>query len=403
MTKILIVDDDQIFQKLVTHALQPLGFELVVANDGYECLTKANASNPDLIVCDVMMPNMNGYEAVKRIRRITRFAHIPILMLTAQSDLNEKLAGFEAGADDYMTKPFAPPELVARVNSLLRKAELFRSIPENQPLKSGKVLAVHSLRGGSGCSSIAVNLGIGLAGLWNKPTIILDLVLTTGQVAMMMNGALRRTWADLTSLQPSEIDMGILSSIIGKHEYGVDYIAAPTFPPEAELLTIEYFDACLSLLRTQYDYLVLDLPHDFRDVTFHALDAADEIILVSTPEMASLRATAAALETYKRLEYPAEKVRLLMNWNFERNGLARKNVETALKRVVDTVLPFDPETTIQAINYGQPFLQQKPEAPISQLVENFAFLLSSSDDKGIPPITPSKAWLRTMKRIRANP
>jgi pilus assembly protein CpaE len=400
MAKVLIIDDDPIFQKMISHALLPMGFDLTVAGDGLQGLTKANAILPDLIISDVVMPNMDGYETVRRLRRNNSFANTPILMLTAQSDLDEKLAGFEAGADDYMTKPFAPAELVARVNTMLRKADQFKVAPEARPQKTSSIIAVHSLRGGSGCSSLAVNTAIGLSGLWGKQTILLDMVLTAGQVALMLNSSLRRTWADLTSLKPQELDINIVSSLVGKHDSGVHFIAAPTFPPEAELLTIDYFDKSLELLKGQYDYIVVDLPHDFREITFHTLDQAAVIVLVTTPELASLRAAAATLETYRRLGYPAEKVKMVLNNTFEKSGLARKNVEAALKHSVDQMIPFDPDTIIQAINYGQPFLFHKPDAPISQLVENFAFMVSDEADRTIPPAAPSKAWQRTIRRIR---
>lgn len=401
MPKVLIIDDDPIFQKMISHALQPLGFELTVAGDGVQGLTQANAIQPDLVISDVVMPNMNGYETVRRLRRINAFAQIPVLMLTAQSDLDEKLTGFEAGADDYMTKPFAPAELVARVNTLLRKAEMYRARVDVQPQRKTTLIAIHSLRGGSGCSTIAVNTALGLCGLWNKQVILLDMVLTTGQVALMLNNSLRRTWADLASLKPTDLDAQVVTTLVGKHESGLNFIAAPTFPPEAELLSIEHFDASLQLLKGLYDYIVVDLPHDFREITFHTLDQADIIALVTTPELASLRAAAATLETYKRLNYPPEKIRLLLNTTFDRSGLARKNVEAALKHSVDLILPFDSDSVIQAINYGQPFLYHKPDLPVSQLVENFAFMVSSADDREIPPASPSKQWQRTMKRLRA--
>jgi pilus assembly protein CpaE len=400
MPKILIIDDDPTFQKIITHALQPMGFELSVADDGLQGLTLANAISPDMVISDVVMPNMNGFETVRRLRRNINLANIPILMLTAQLELDEKLAGFEAGADDYMTKPFAPAELVARVNTLLRKAEILKTTPTKQIRKKSFLIAVHSLRGGSGCSSVAVNTSIGLAGIWGKPTILLDMVLTTGQVALMLNSSLRRTWADLTSVKPEELDLNMISTILGKHESNLNFIAAPTFPPEAELLTIQHFDASLAILKSQYDYIVVDLPHDFREITYHTLDQADIIVLVAMPELASLRAAAATLETYRRLGYPPDRIRLVLNNTFEHGGLAKKSIETGLKHPVDQVLPYDPDTVIQAINYGQPFLYHKPDEPISQLIENFAYMVSDESDRTIPPASPSKAWQRTTKRVR---
>lgn len=400
MTRILVIDDDTIFQKMIGHTLTPLGYELSYANDGLLGLTQANAINPDMVICDVMMPNMDGYEVVRRLRRNQKFAQIPILMLTAQSELDEKLAGFEAGADDYMTKPFAPPELIARTGTLLRKVEAYKKPLDERLERNGQVIAVHSLRGGTGSSTVAVNLGVGLSGLWTKPTILLDLVLTAGQVALMLNGTLRRTWSDLAHLKPNEIDMQELQSIINRHDLGFDYIAAPTFPPEAELLTVDHFTRCMNLLRKQYDYLIIDLPHDFKEISYSTLDMVNQIVIVIAPEMASVRAAAAAIETYKKLGYDLDKITLVMNWIFERNGLARKNIESALHHSIDLILPYVPNITIEAINFGQPFLATKPGEPISEMLENLAFGLSKDDDRTVPPVTPTKAWRRTMKRLK---
>lgn len=400
MARILVIDDDAIFQKMIDHTLTPLGYDLQFADDGLQGLSEANAINPDVVICDVMMPSMDGYEVVRRLRRNPKFATIPILMLTSQSNLDEKLAGFEAGVDDYMTKPFAPPELVARVGILLRKVESYRKPLEERNVKSGRVIAVHTLRGGCGSSTVAVNMGVGITGLWSKSTIILDLVLTAGQVALMVNGSLRRTWADLTHLKPEELDATALNSIINRHDLGFDYIAAPTFPPEADMFTAEHFNASMNILRKEYDYLVVDLPHDFREIAFRTLDMADAIVIVIAPEMASIRAASAALDTYKRLGYDLDKITLVMNWIFEKHGLARKNIEAALHKSIDVILPFRPDITIEAINYGQPFLASKPNEDISEMIENLSFGVSKEEDRTIPPVAPTKAWLRTMKRLK---
>jgi pilus assembly protein CpaE len=175
--------------------------------------------------------------------------------------------------------------LVARLTVLLRRAESMRSLPSGpavQPIKS-TVIAIHSLRGGTGCSSMAVNMAIGLKKLWGSSVIVIDLVLTAGQVALMLNATLRRTWSDLAKVKPEEMDWETLKSIIGEHECGVHYIAAPTFPSEAELFTPEIFERAFTMLKEHFEYIVVDLPHDFSGMTIQALDAADTIVLMVAP------------------------------------------------------------------------------------------------------------------------
>src|SRR6185295_1972549 len=132
---------------------------------------------------------------------------------------------------------FEAAELAARVTALLRRAEAAKAstAPSVVP-ESAYTIAIHSLRGGTGCSSLAVNLGVGLASLWKKPTMLLDLTMTAGQVALMLNMTLRRTWADLAGLGPGDLEPEIVNSILSLHESGLSFVAAPTFPAQAETL-----------------------------------------------------------------------------------------------------------------------------------------------------------------------
>ncbi|MEK7311436.1 MAG: response regulator, partial [Chloroflexota bacterium] len=120
--KILIVDDDLDTLKLVGLILQRQGYEIVAANSGGQGLAKAAAERPNLILLDVMMPDMEGYEVARRLRADSDLARTPIIMFTAKTMVDDKVAGFEAGVDDYMTKPTHPAELVSRVKALLARA-----------------------------------------------------------------------------------------------------------------------------------------------------------------------------------------------------------------------------------------------------------------------------------------
>ncbi len=118
--KILVVDDDKNICELLKLYLKKEGFEVVFAYDGSEAVSKAKDENPNLIILDVMMPIINGWEACKLIRQ---FTEVPIIMLTALDTTENKVQGLNIGADDYIVKPFEPVEVVARVNALLRRAE----------------------------------------------------------------------------------------------------------------------------------------------------------------------------------------------------------------------------------------------------------------------------------------
>jgi two-component system, OmpR family, response regulator len=121
MTKILIVDDDSNIRELVQLFLKKEGFELYEASDGLKALQLMEKIKVDLVIIDIMMPNMDGWELCQELREIS---DIPILMLTAKGETSQKVKGFELGADDYLVKPFDPMELVVRVKALLKRYKI---------------------------------------------------------------------------------------------------------------------------------------------------------------------------------------------------------------------------------------------------------------------------------------
>ena len=125
---VLIADDDRDIVRFVEVNLRLEGFEVITAHDGQDALDKALDLQPNLILLDVMMPRMDGYEVCTKLRADGRSAHIPVIMLTAKSLSADKVLGLTAGADDYIIKPFDPMELVARVKTTLRRASEMRSL-----------------------------------------------------------------------------------------------------------------------------------------------------------------------------------------------------------------------------------------------------------------------------------
>jgi pilus assembly protein CpaE len=396
MARILFIDDDPINHQLVARALQPLGHQISFAENGTGGLAQARTTKPDLIITDVIMPDINGYEVTRQLRRDPQFAATPVLVLTAQSGLQDKLQAFESGADDYLSKPFEPAELVARVAALLRRVEMAPLAPQDAG-QIAQMIAVHSLRGGTGASTLAVNLALSLSNLWGR-TVLLDLTMTAGQVALMLNMNLRRTWADIARFKAGEVDMESLQSVISTHESGLSFIAAPTFPEEGESLHGDNLLTVLNLLKGQYDYIVADLPHDFSEIALTALDSADLILMVGTPDMASIRATAAALDSYGKLGYSKEKIKPLLNAIFPRSSLSKEKIEAAMGMDFVASVPHVPDIVVEAINFGRPLVYDKPQEPISFLLEDFAFFLSKKEHKKTRPENPTEAWNRVYKR-----
>ena len=121
MAKILVVDDEEPIQELLRFNLEKEGYLVCVAKDGQEALKHVKNDQPDLIVLDLMLPGMDGLEVCRKLRSNPKFQQIPIIMLTAKGEEIDKVLGLELGADDYMTKPFSPRELLARIKARLRR------------------------------------------------------------------------------------------------------------------------------------------------------------------------------------------------------------------------------------------------------------------------------------------
>ena len=137
--KILVVEDEQDIAQLVQHYLQKEGFRSVTAMSGVEALKQVKEEKPDLIVLDLMLPEMDGLDVCKRVRSAPDTAMIPIIMLTAKAEESDTIVGLELGADDYVTKPFSPKALVARVKALLRRID---RAPSNaaEPYRYGSLI-----------------------------------------------------------------------------------------------------------------------------------------------------------------------------------------------------------------------------------------------------------------------
>jgi DNA-binding response OmpR family regulator len=143
MGKVLVVDDDPNLRELAAHSLEPLGLEIAEAGGGGEALAILASTKVDLVVLDVMMPGLDGWTTCREIKR---GREIPVIMLTARGESSQKVKGFELGADDYVVKPFDPPELLARAKSLLRryKAESSQTVEAGSLVLDRRSFAVRA-------------------------------------------------------------------------------------------------------------------------------------------------------------------------------------------------------------------------------------------------------------------
>jgi MinD-like ATPase involved in chromosome partitioning or flagellar assembly len=374
---------------------------LEYASSGTDGLAKIPAYDPELLIVDLKLPEIDGFQILERLRKDPKYAAIPVIVITAKDELSEKLKAFELGADDYLVKPFQPEELVARMGILARrgKAMQMAQSKESNRATNATVIAVHSLRGGLGCSSIVVNLGLALQKLWGKQTILVDGVLTAGQIALMLDAKSRATWENLVGIREENLDDAVVDEMMCEHESGIRYVASPRFPIAADTFTNEILGLFMDRIKNQNDFIVIDVSHDFSDMAINMLNASTSIALVMAPEMASLRSTMSALEIYDRLGVSVDKVKIVLNNNSSNPAIKQAQLEKVLKRPIDFVLPYEAGEVNRALNFGKPFVLANPDLSICISLEIMAYKLSDDGYKAIPPAVPSPTWKRVNAQL----
>jgi pilus assembly protein CpaE len=397
--RVLLIDDEQFYFKLIQKKIKESEYELEYAKSSSEGLAKISSFDPELLIVDLMLPDMDGFQILERLRRDPKFGTIPVIVITAKDELDQKLKAFELGADDYLVKPFQPEELVARMGILARRGRAAQQSRSVEKAKDASLYVVHSLRGGLGCSSIVVNLGLAFQKLWGKPTLLVDGVLTAGQIALMLDAKSIATWENLVGINEETLDDAVVSEIMCEHKSGIRYIASPRFPIAADTFSNEILKLFMDKLKAQNDFIITDASHDFSDMTINMLSMANTILLIMAPEMASLRTTMGALEIYDRLGVSVDKVKIVLNNNSSNPAIRQAQLEKVLKRSIDFVLPYEAGEVNRALNFGQPFILTNPDLSICLALENMAYQLSDSSLKALPPAAPSPTWKRVTAQL----
>jgi pilus assembly protein CpaE len=331
---------------------------------------------PDLILSDVSMPEMDGYEFIRRVRALSETQKTPIILLTSHVDTRDKIAGLEAGADDYLGKSVSLTELELRVKALLaRKHAKESSINEI----SARSIAVFSLRGGVGVSSLAVNLSVALAQLWGIETCLWDMAMGVGQCALMLNLKPVSTIASFSDWHEKVLDDATLRSMLLKHESGIWLMPAPASVEELELITTQTVDLVWTGVQSLSPYLIIDAGSHFTEPTLTILERSDIILLVLAPELASVNAAYQAIKVFTDLGFPSGKVMPILNHTIQSSTFTKEKIGTSLKKPILAEIPYDDRNMVKAINQGTPYFTISPKSDTSLAISKLAYRISSTE------------------------
>jgi pilus assembly protein CpaE len=366
--KVLVVDDDASVQRLLQYTLRQEGYEVVVAADGNEGLRLWQHESPSLVLLDVGLRGLDGYEVATRIRAEEGPGHVPIIMLTAERDVQQKVRALRAGADDYLIKPFHPAELLARMKSLLARFAPSEGVIGRPPL--GRVHAFYGAKGGVGTTTIAINAAIALRGL-GRSVCLVDGNLQFGDHRVFLDlGLDRKSISDVVA-SPT-VDKDLLRSVLVTHDSAVDLLLAPPNPEAADLVTNAHMHSIIGHLREMYDYVLVDVDKRLDDFNLGVLDVADTIYVIMTADLSCLKNVRLLIETMGHLGYSANKLQLVLNRANAFTGISRKNAESALRRPIEHEILNEYRGAISSLNTGAPFMATKPNSPLGNSVLDFA-------------------------------
>jgi CheY-like chemotaxis protein len=368
--KILVVDDDVDTLRLVGLMLQRQGYLIVAASNGHQALALAQSENPDLILLDVMMPDMDGYEVTKRLRLESVTATTPIIMFTAKSQLDDKVAGFESGVDDYLTKPTQPRELFAHVKAVLaRSTKGHPAVVETTLREKGYVIGVLSVKGGLGVSTLVMNLGVSLRMRTRKDVIVAELRPGEGSLALDL-GYLHPEGLDrlLNRAKPSEIAIGDVETELIAHRSEVRLLLASYRPSDAKFLSqAEKLETITRHLAHLGDFIVLDLGPALPPTTEKILSVCDELIIVLEPVPNTLVRTQLLMDELAARGFGEGRVNAVL-YNRARSELqlSLSQVQQQFKQNILVVFTPAPELALQTAKSNIPIVIQHPDNLVSQ-------------------------------------
>lgn len=360
--KILIIDDDVDTLKLVGLMLERQGYEIAVANNGALGLSKAAAEHPQLILLDVMMPDLDGYEVTRRLRRDPGVAHIPVIMFTAKTMVDDKVAGFEAGVDDYLTKPTHPAELTAHVKAVLARTAQVRLAPVDR----AKMVAFLGAKGGVGTSTLALNVSVSLQGR-GQDVILAEFNPGRASIGLILGVRDPSALSNLLHRSMKDIHLRSVESELVSDRTGVRLLLASPKPNEGDLdQAVSQMEAVLNNLASMCTVVTIDMGDGLRPYTKAVLRMVDRVILVTEPIYPSNVLARALVEELERDGPGGQKIHLALV-NRERTSLQIpwRQVASDLGLELAGIVSPAPEQAHQSAQGGRPLVVSHPDSLVA--------------------------------------
>jgi pilus assembly protein CpaE len=368
------------------------------AGTGREAVAMAKQHVPDVVLMDINMPDMDGIAATEAL--LSQVPTTQVIMMSVQGEQDYLRRSMLAGAREFLIKPISAEDLynaIRHVHRLQTTQRRYAPVAANEGAGSddnggvqGQIIAVFSPKGGVGTSSIAANLAVAVRQTTGKKVALVDGNVISGDLGVIMNLMSTKTIADLTN-RMAELDRELMNDILMTHTTQVKVLLSPPNPQTGELVTSDHLRAILEQLRKDFDYVIVDTQSSFQDRALAALDMADRIVTLMTLEMTCIKNIKLFLEVAELLEYPPEKLMLVLNKADGRLGIRVENVEESIQHKVALQIANAGNEMTLAINQGVPLVLEKRHQA-SKDIYNLAHMLTggaaSNTKDGATPSEP---------------
>jgi len=373
--KILIVDDEPNVVHMVSYTLIAEGFEVVVAQNGAEALSKVQTEAPDLVLLDVMLPDISGADVCEQLRKQQDTIELPIIMLSALAQVADKVRCLEAGADEYVTKPIAPQELIARINSLLGRLHRVRSSLSKH---SGKVLGFIGAKGGVGTTTAALNVASALV-TQEKQVVAAEIRSSYGTFSAQFNLVQPPGLASLLKVDPGKMNEHEISLHFTYLPSGLRLLVGPQNVAEYREIEAQQVEMILKIIISMVDYVILDLPCYPSDANQAAIRRCDLVALVVEPECTALASGIVAVNQIRSWGIYGNRLGIIV---VNRAPLVIPikvdQIKTSLGHDIIEVIPTAAEGLIASQRVSEPIIRYQPMSDISKAFFEMTKRISAS-------------------------
>jgi pilus assembly protein CpaE len=373
--RLLIADDDASLRKQLRRYFEGRGHQVRVARDGIEAWHLLREEEPDCVLTDVYMPDMNGVELVRTIRRNPGTRHVPVVLFSAKpppANGNGRATDLDL-ADEVLAKPLDLDLVEARLQSVVRRGAHLRPDPHHHT--GGQVVVLTSAKGGAGVSSITANLALAVAESKKPGVVAVDLDLEYGDLPMLVDVPPKAGVDELIDAIDAEGAGVAPEDFVARHPSGLRVLGAPRRPVDAMRVGEHGVSALLNVLRAMHDTVLVDVPPGFGDPALTALAAADRLVIVVTPEVTALRRTLTLFEVLRDLGVEEGRQLVVLNETVGESELTRERVEGFLRRRIPVAVPHALGLFHRATSSGRPAVLHQPDHPVSQELTRLARLI----------------------------